>query len=139
MADYNDIVSLAPNPLDKIVQHDTITIVNDGVTVDYAAAKIVTDTRPNLYGRKCLARAKWSIDGGSNWQAMKSKLFYTYTLVTPGVTLPGLDAAISIGCSDSTVYFRTANGKHGNVTGAMADTWTPTPYTFTIEYWLYET
>lgn len=142
MADLDLLSFLSEHPIDKIVHHDTITIVNDGDTSGqvgtFQTAKIVTDTRPNPYGRAALMRARWSINGGSTWQALESKLVYTFTLTSFGVILNGLDSAISVGCSDSTIYFRTANGRHGNVGGSPPSSYTPTSRTFLIEYWLYE-
>lgn len=124
--------------IDKVVQQGEITIVNDGDTDFYYTAKIEEDTVPNDYGRAGLIRARWTIDGGSNWQALEAELIYTFTLTAFGTTLQGLDSAISIGCSDSTITFRTANGRHGNVSGTGPFTYTPTSRTFTIEYALYE-
>lgn len=142
MADIDLLSFISSSSIDKIVHHDTITIVNDGNTSSqagtYQTAKIVTGTATNPYGRACLARARWSINGGSTWQAMEAKLVYTFTLSSFGVVLNGLDSAISVGCSDSTVYFRTANGRHGNVGGSPPTSYTPTSRTFLIEYWLYE-
>lgn len=154
MADIDLLSFLSDNPIDKIVfptlttDNNEITIVNDGDTTSllggFSQAKIVEDTRPNPYGRAALARARWSIDGGDNWQALESKILYGYNLIVTGIgTFPngGLDSAISIGCDDSTVYFRTANGRHGNVTQnpmSGATSYTPTSRTFLIQYWLYE-
>ena len=135
------------NPIDKIVQQGEITIVNDGDTgTEYQTAKIVSGTVTNDYGRAGFVRARWSIDGGTNWQGLESKLTYVFTLNTePGdlghptsVQLSGLDSAISIGCSDSTITFRTANGRHGAVTGLNTPTYTPTSRTFLIQYALFE-
>jgi len=139
LADNTDSISFASvHPIDKIVQQGEVTIVNDGATSDYAKAKIVESTVTNSYGRMALVRARWSIDGGTNWQALDTEIIYSYDLTFYGVTLPGIDSAISIGTSDSTVYFRTANGKHGNVTDAGLTVYTPTSRTFTIQYALYE-
>lgn len=138
---------LAKYPIDKIVQHDTIEIVNDGDTgQDYYWAKIVTAAVINEYGRAGLVRARWSIDGGATWQALDSRIVYAYTVSTvagnPGhpasTTARGLDSGISVGCSDQFIYFRTANGKHGNVTNTVSPNYTPVSRTFLIEYWLYE-
>lgn len=135
------------NPIDKIVQEGEITIVNDGDTgTEYQTAKIVSDTVANDYGRAGFVRARWSIDGGTNWQGLESQLTYVFTLNTePGdlghptsTQLSGLDSAISIGCSDSTITFRTANGRHGTVTGSNTPTYTPTSRTFIIQYALFE-
>lgn len=140
MVNIDALSLLSDHKIDKIVQHDTVTIVNPGGagTTDFDQANIVTDTRPNTYGKACLARARWSIDGGATWQGMHTKLVYTFTLTSFGVVLNGLDSAISIGCNASTVFFRTANGRHGNVAGNPPSSYTPTSRTFTIEYWLYE-
>lgn len=131
---------LSKHPIDKIVQEGEVTVVNDGDTgTDYQTAKIVTSTTANSYGRACLARARWSIDGGSNWQALEGQLVYTFLVQPFGATLDGLDSAISVGCSDSLVYFRTANGRHGTVTNAdSTPSYTPTSRTFLIQYALYE-
>src|SRR5690606_33298948 len=107
-------------------------------TLEFQQAKIVADTQPNTYGRATLARARWSIDGGTSWQAMEAELVYSFTLTAFAAVLIGLDSAISIGTDDTTVYFRTANGRHGNVSGTGPFTYTPTSRTFTIQYALYE-
>jgi hypothetical protein len=137
-------------PIDKVVQQGTITLANDGNTTahitSYQTAKITETTATNTYGRAGLVRAKWSIDGGTNWQSLDSELTYAFTVTSvpgdPGhpisTTLSGLDAAVSIGCSDSTLTFRTANGGHGNVTGIITPSYTPTSRTFIIKYALYE-
>ena len=49
-----------------------------------------------------------------------------------------VNSAISIGCSNSTITFRTANGKHGNVTNTVSPVYTPTSRTFLIQYTLME-
>lgn len=142
MADFDLLSFISEHPIDKIVYHDTITVVNDGVTSGQPAtwqeAKIVTATLPNPYGRAALARARWSIDGGTTWQPMEARLVYTFTLTALSTVINGLDSAIAIGCSDSTVYIRTANGRHGDVGGNPPTTYTPTSRTFLIEFWLYE-
>lgn len=131
---------LSRHPIDKIVQEGEFTVINDGDTgTDYQQAKIVTATTTNNYGRAALARARWSIDGGSSWQALEAQIIYTFTVQPFGATLNGLDSAMTIGCSDSLVYFRTANGRHGTVSNAdTTPTYTPTSRTFLIEYALYE-
>lgn len=134
-------------PIDKIVTEGTITIENDGDTgTAYNTAKIVQETVTNTYGRAGLMRARWSIDGGANWQGMDTELTYTFTLSSvpgnPGHpvsdTLFGLDSALSVGCQDSQLVFRTANGRHGNVSNLTSPVYTPTSRTFIIQYALYE-
>jgi hypothetical protein len=100
----------------------------------------------NDYGRAGFIRARWSIDGGTNWQGLESQILYVFNVATvsgnPGhpsnTNLSGLDSALSIGCSDSTITFRTANGKHGNVTNTVSPVYTPTSRTFLIQYTLME-
>lgn len=121
------------NPIDKVVYEGSVTIVNDGATSFPEEAKIVTSTQTNPYGKAVLARARWSVDGGSSWQNLNSRLLYGFT--NAGTTQWGLKAAISIGCSSSQVHFRTANGYHGDV---VAGAYTPTSQTFLIEYALFE-
>lgn len=146
-ADLTKLGFHSQHPIDKIVQEGEITIVNDGDTgTDYYWANIETDSTPNTYGRAGLIRARWSIDGGSNWQSLDSVIGYTYTVETeagdPGhpadTTTQGLDSAISIGADDNFIYFRTANGKHGTVTGTSTPSYTPTSRTFIIQWWMYE-
>lgn len=133
------------HPIDKVVQEGEVTIVNDGATVNFQESKIVTSTVANDYGRAALARARWSVDGGINWQGMDAQMVYTYTYnYNDGVTSfsdqsPGLRAAISIGSDNNFVYFRTANGYHGTVNDdGVTQTFTPTSQTFIIQYVLYE-
>lgn len=140
MPDYLD----SDYDIDKIVDAGTISIVNSGATTQAPqTSHIVQDTIPNIYGDKVFARARWSVDGGDNWQNLKTRLVYNFTLTfTPGPsdsTLSGLQAAISIGANESTIYFVTANGYHGNVSDDGATyTYTPTSQTFLIEYTLFE-
>jgi len=144
-----DINFSSKNPIDKIVQQGEVTITNDGDTGESSQrAKIVESSILNSYGRAGLVRARWSIDGGTTWQGLESEILYIFTISTisgdPGhpssAQIKGLDSAISIGCSDSLLTFRTANGKHGNVSGTQPGgiTYTPTSRTFTIQYALYE-
>lgn len=123
-------------PIDKIVQEGEVTVVNDGnttATTGAQSAKIVTSTTTNNYGKAVLARARWSIDSGVSWNDIDARLMFEYT--DSGFTLYGLRAAISIGCSSTSVHFRTANGYHGNVSGGA---YTPTSQTFIIQYVLFE-
>jgi hypothetical protein len=147
MPSLNDISFISQDPIDKIVQQGEISIVNNGTTSPaYQTAKIVSSTVANDYGRAGFIRARWSIDGGTNWQGLESQILYVFNVATvsgnPGhpsnTNLSGLDSALSIGCSDSTITFRTANGKHGNVTNTVSPVYTPTSRTFLIQYTLME-
>lgn len=147
MPDLTKLSFFSGNSIDKIVQSGEITITNSGATgTGYQQALIVEESITNNYGRAGLVRARWSIDGGTNWQSLETKIVYTFTLFSapgdPGhpfnATLSGLDSALSIGCSDSLITFRTANGRHGNVTGTTTPSYTPTSRTFIIQYTLFE-
>lgn len=153
MVDINLLSFFSEHPIDKIVEINEISIVNDGNTTGSGSgtgdstARIVSESIANPYGRAALVRAKWSIDGGNNWQALEARLNYAFTITITdfGVTSPplrGLQAAISIGCSDSSIIFRTANGYHGNVSRTFAapatSGYTPISQTFLIKYWVYE-
>ncbi len=148
-----DLLSFSTNnSIDKIVQQGTISIVNDGNTTNTGTnvgpqvAKIVEDTATNSYGRATLCRFRWSVDGGTSWQGMEAELLFVFSITYTDIPitlsrLQGLKAAVSVGVSDSTITFRTANGFHGNqstTTGSPNAGYTPTSQTFQIEYALYE-
>lgn len=151
--DVTKLQFFSNDPIDKIVQQGEISITNDGNTTTTGTstgpqtAKIVEDTAPNNYGKAALARFRWSVDGGTNWQGMEAELLFTFTITLTDIPvtsspMQGLEAAMSIGCDDSTITFRTANGAHGNVsrlsTAGSATGYTPTSQTFLIQYALYE-
>lgn len=146
MLSLDKLTFFSKHPIDKVVQEGEVTVVNDGDTTptdDYQKAKIVTKTGTNNYGRACLARVRWSIDNGTNWQGLENRIVYlfVYEDTANGFTqnLKGLDSAMSIGCSDNLIYFRTANGKHGKVTDDGSNiNYTPETRTFLIQYALYE-
>lgn len=138
-----DLLSLfSGHPIDKIVAPPGETIVtNDGTSLYYDEAKIVTASLPNPYGKRVFARARWSVDNRSSWQMLDSRLTYAYSITSFGFTtaLTGLRAGISIGVSDAGLHFRTANGYHGNVTDNGIDyVYTPISQTFIIQYALFE-
>lgn len=134
-------------PNDKVVHTGSVSIVNDGATTNNPqSSKIVTSSTTNPYGKKCMVRFKYSVDG-TNYNSQDAHLAYAYTITTvaphpfPGfsTTLGGLRGAVSIGVSASEIKFRTANGYHGNVTdNGTTYAYTPTSQTFTIVYALYE-
>lgn len=132
--DVNKLAYSSEYPIDKIVSTGTVSVVNDGSSGDYQAAKIVSSSIANPYGKKCFVRAVYSING-TDFNSIQSHLLYSF-VVSGVTTLQGLKAAVSIGCSNSTVTFRTANGFHGNVPAPPA--FTPTSLTFTIKYALFE-
>jgi hypothetical protein len=144
--DLTKIAFSSDHPIDKIVHYEpdnTTSVVNDGVTSNSPqTAKIVTGSAANPYGTRCFVRARWSVDGGTSWQTLDSRLTFSFTITAPGptvTTLTGLRAGLSIGVSDSTVHFRTANGYHGDVSDdGVTYSYTPTSQTFTIQYALFE-
>lgn len=136
--------------VDKIVPsaangefENTITIVNSGATNQSPqTAFIVNATAPNPYGKPTFVRGRWSVDGGQNWQSIRSRLTYPFRLTVnpPGffTDLTGLQAAISIGVNKDVVKFITANGYHGDVLDNGVYNYTPISQTFIIEYTLFE-
>lgn len=143
--DRSKLLFYSGDPIDKVVYTDSITVTNNGDTTTipggYETAKIVSQTIPNPHGKQCFVRYKWSING-MDFNRARDSLLYTYLLNTPGgsSTLQGLQAALSVGTTDSSIIFRTANGYHGDVTGHTdgTTTWVPISQTFTIEYALFE-
>ena len=138
-ADVNKLAFSSEYPIDKIVASGTVQVVNDGATSNSPqTAKIVTSTITNPYGKKCFARAIFSVDG-TNFSPLTSHLVYTFTLNPGSVILSGLKAGCSVGVSTLSIFFRTANGFHGNASLSGATyTYTPTSLTFTIKYALFE-
>lgn len=134
------------DPIDKIVQELTIeNITNNGATSSPQKAKIVTKNIVNPYGKKCFVRGRWSIDGGSTWNTFTRRPRYNFVFNYSGMfgTFSsdgfGLQAAVSIGVSDSEIKFVTANGYHGDVAqDDVSDTYTPISLDFIIEYTLFE-
>lgn len=135
------------HPIDKVVQEGSVSIFNDGDTTNqdnrFQSSKIVVDTVPNVYGREGLIRARWSINGGNDWQSLYSQIIYTFMVNYPDSLEQiswNLDSAISVGSNTSQIIFRTANGKHGNVD--LSDPQNPQyatqSRTFDIQYWMYE-
>lgn len=136
-----DILSfISQFPIDKIAWVDSTTIVNPGPTYaneDMQRAKITTATKTNPVGRACFIRARYRIDGG-DWQDMASTSYYAFTVTSTGTVLTNRVSQMSIGCDANTIYFRTANGHHGNASGTGPFTYTTFPHTFDIQYVLYE-
>lgn len=139
-----DLISFfSGHPIDKIVSIGNTTITNSGATTNAPQESfVVSSSVTNPYLKKCFVRAKFSIDG-TNYQSTDSHLLYPYTITVPAVpitvALSGLRAAVSVGVSDSTIHFRTANGYHGNVTQVGANyTYTPISQDFHIIYAIFE-
>ena len=130
--------------VDKVTHTGEMTIVNDGDSDASQSAKIVEEYEENPTGRLCYIRAAWSLDG-DNWNPVHTRLTYMFTVNYSGMfgtfstDSQGLSAAVSVGCSNSQVVARTANGLHGTVTADdVGETYTPTSQTFYIRYALFE-
>lgn len=141
MATITGLDFLSADPIDKIVAQGMVTVTNDGATNQAPqTAKIVESTITNPYGKAVFCRYIWSIDS-TNYNSPTSHLVYSYTDTTPGgsSTLAGLKAAVSVGVSNSSIIFRTANGYHGDISDdGTTYTYTPISLTFTIKYALFE-
>lgn len=150
--DVNKLNFYSGDPIDKIVAEGTIQVTNDGNTTlatgtgdGPQTSRIVSETLANDYGKSVYARFVWSTDGIS-YNSSHTHLVYSFTITftdIPVTSSPmrGLESAVSIGVSDSTIYFRTANGHHGNVSttsGNPLNGYTPISKTFTIKYALFE-
>ena len=150
--DVTKLQFFSDDPADKIVATGTVTVTNDGNTTAASGtgdgpqkAKIAETSITNSYGKKSFVRYVWAVDG-TNFNSSLTHLLYDFTLTYTDIPvtsdpLQGLKGAVSVGLSDSLIYFRTANGFHGNVSttsGNPNNGYTPTSQTFTIKYAVYE-
>jgi len=149
--DRDKLQFYSPDKIDKIVEHGTKTIINDGNTTSSGTsqgpqlARVVTGTSSHSYTRAPFIRCRWNVDGGS-WNGLEAEIMgsFTITYTDVPVTSPPLQilrAAVSIGADENTVYFMTANGDHGNQSTVLASPntgYTPVSHTFNFEYWLFE-
>lgn len=132
--------------IDKIVYQDTINLSMPAPVGYYYtdSDQIVEQTVPNPYGKACMVRFKWRIDGGNN-NAQDAVLQYSFSIdasplggpVNPAE--PGCLGAVVVGVNATEIRFRAINGHHSNVTYTTgADSFTGYAHTFTIDYVLYE-
>lgn len=142
---------ISADEIDKVVATGSIVIANSGPSgTSYATSdRVVESTVPNTYGKKCLVRYRWSIDG-VNFNSPQTIMGYDFTIDATAWggpvsdPQPGVIAATAIGCNASVVKFRTLNGHHGNVTytgTAMSpgpDSFSGVPHDFTFQYALLE-
>lgn len=151
--DVTKLQFFSSDPIDKIVASGTYTMTNDGNTLAAGgtgdgpqAAKIVQESQPHTYGKSALIRYKWSTNG-SDFNAATAHLLFSFTITFTDIPvtsspLQGLTSAVSVGCDASNIYFRTANGRHGNVsqktTDPAASGYIPTNFVFTIIWAMYE-
>lgn len=151
MIDYDLLEFVSSAEIDKIVDQGDISIVNSGpFGTSYAGSdRIVQIDTPNHYGKPCLVRFRWSIDGNP-FNSPETMLSYAFTVDATAWggpvsdPLPGVVAACAVGVNAGGVLFRTVNGHHTNVayTGtAMSpgpDNFSPISHTFRIQYVLLE-
>lgn len=150
--DLDFLSFFSKHPIDKIsyIHPTQVSIVNGGVsspqaTFNYLVANIATDRIPNPYGKKCLVRGRYSVDGGVSWNDLDSKIRYGFNITVTGpggftAPLTSRRAGVSIGVDDNFIYFRTGSAYHGDVTmngGTGVSTFTPISQTFLIEFVLY--
>jgi hypothetical protein len=142
-----DIINfIGTDQIDKVVYSPVprLSVTNSGATSSSPqSAFIVTTAIENPYKKKCFVRYKWTTNGGTNWNNADGRELYTYTYTfTPGPfssVLGGLRAAASVGADDNYIYFRTANGLHGDVSDdGISITYSPTSLIFDFQYALFE-
>lgn len=150
------------NQIDKIVQSGEFTIVNPGAisvtllnVIDQPRVRTVSTTQANSYGRAGLIRARYSLNGGTDWQEMESAIAFGYEVDTyvdssfASTTLQAdVRAQVVLGSDDNTIYARFLSGYHNGDplrqdinTGTGNSTfsgWTAISQTAIIQYWLYE-
>lgn len=147
MPSLDKLSYLSAHPIDKIVQEGEITIVNDGDTTSSGtdtgpySLKIVQENQANNYGRAGFINARWSVDNRETWREQNGYLmgFFLITDIPLQPHLPerNIDSAISVGSSNTQIFFRTGNGVHGNVDYSTEE-YTPISRTFIIQWWMYE-
>lgn len=151
MINFDLLEFVSSAEIDKVVDQGDITIVNSGPSgTSYAGSdRIVQTSTVNRYGKPCLVRFRWSIDGNP-FNSPETMLSYSFTVDATAWggpvsdPLPGVLAACAVGVNSSGVLFRTINGHHGNVTytgTAMSpgpDSFTGISHTFRIQYVLLE-
>lgn len=130
-------------PSDVVAVSGTTVIANPGYDCvaqnDSQGNNLVTSSIANPYGKRCLVRYVWSIDG-SNFNSAEDYLLLTFFLTVPGPsteTLYNMKAAVEVRCDASNITFITANGDHGDATINNLGNYTagsPIAHTFTIKY-----
>ncbi len=142
---------ISEDEIDKVIAVGTRTITNSGPSgTSYAGSDRIVETPiTNPTGKKCLIRYRWKLDNG-NFNSPDTKLLGAFTVDATAWGGPVSDpqpkmvAATAMGCSASSIIFRTLNGDHSNVTytgTAMSpgpDSFSGTSHDFTFEYALVE-
>lgn len=142
---------VSEDEIDKVVATGSITISNSGPSgTNYATSgRIVENSVPNPYGKKCMVRFRWT-NNYIDYNSPDTIIQYAFTVDATAWggpvsdPIPGVQGAVAAGCSASAIKFRTYNGLHGNVayTGtAMSpgpDSFSGVPLDFHIEYVLLE-
>lgn len=132
-------------PSDVVVQEPgSFSILNPGISGDSAGnhvqeIKTVSDTTPNMYGKRCLVRYIWNIDNGG-WNAAEDVLLTSASWTVPGpstTSLPLAKALVEVRCSDTTITAITGNGDQTGGTVSNTGVWSggaAIAHTFNIKY-----
>lgn len=129
-------------PSDVVVTTDTATVTNSGYDCvthnDSQGNNLTSSPVPNTYGKRCIVRYVWSIDG-LNFNAAEDYLLYTFTVSFSGgsTTLYNVRAAVEVSCDEDNIIFKTASGYHGNATidgSGNYSAGSPISQIFTIKY-----
>lgn len=160
MADLDALSFLSKYPIDKIVQHGTMTLIHPGAmsstygtTTNEPNYRNVTVSQTNNYGRKGYIRGRYSIDGGTTWNGMDQEIVFDATLniyfmgtFNSTTAYPGTAIKLVIGSSDSLVYASARGERRTSPARADVDSsfnwtysgWSPISTTVIIEYWMFE-
>lgn len=145
-ADYDKILFSTQYPIDKVVQSDTVSFFVPFTTTAFYnnSGTMQTDRAVNNYGKPCLIRFAWSVDG-VNYTNPETVLEYSFNIDAHIIGGPssnlvnGVAAAASMSCDATGVQFYSYNGSHGNVTyTAGNDSYSGINHTFYFKYALFE-
>ena len=134
---------------EKVLESGMFSVVNTSssgsgsTSTSWQVANIVTGTTTFAsLPEPPIIRAMWSIDGNL-WYDSATRIPFVYNITQGGstlATLAGMTHGCSIGVDNNTIYARTGNGQHGNVTinNSGQYTWSGVSKTFNIKYAIIE-
>lgn len=135
---YDKIQFISQNPIDKIVQSGSLSIVNPGNSSNAYIGKLTTTSVTNNYGKSCLVRIKWRISGITDWLGLEAMPMYEYSSsYTGGPTIyeSAQYGQVTVSSDDNYINFNTINLSHSNL---VDGSFTAISRTFEIQYWAYE-